>query len=514
MIMPMNSSSHACPARSRSGSRPEANLPGTGEISPERSHAERRAAKAWRAGAVAFIAVATGSVAVAGEARTTLPSVAGAHDLSVDFGQTQGKFRALHGVNNGPLTPRGTPNLTSYFKKAGIPISRLHDGIWSGAAVVDIPFLFPLAHLDPADPANYHFARTDDYVQAVLSAGAQIVYRLGTSIEPSVRKYDIHPPRDYDRWATICVNVIRHYNEGWADGFHHNIRYWEIWNEPDNPAMWTGTPEQFYRLYAVTAQAIKRQDATLKVGGPGVTGKPEFVQGFLNYCREQSAPVDFFSWHTYSPNPLHLKQKAEQMRRTLDEHGFKAAESHLNEWHYFNGNWKRMLEPEYRKQLFEEVNGPAGAAFNVAALLMLQDTSVDVANYYSGDTLPFGMFDRFGVPHKTYYAFEAFGRLLATPQRLVCAGGDEKQGLVIGAGVAADRQFAQILLANFQGPASRYRITLQSFPWAGQPRVEVLSLDETHNLATVSQERLPESNLVLEVECPKRSVLLIRILPE
>ncbi|MBI4578450.1 MAG: hypothetical protein HY718_02035 [Planctomycetes bacterium] len=39
--------------------------------------------------------------------------------------------------------------------------------------------------------------------------------------------------KDFAKWAKICVNIIRHYNEGWADGFHYNIRYWEIWNEPN-----------------------------------------------------------------------------------------------------------------------------------------------------------------------------------------------------------------------------------------------------------------------------------------
>ena len=40
-----------------------------------------------------------------------------------------------------------------------------------------------------------------------------------------------------------------HYNQGWANGFHDNIRYWEFWNEADLSIFWTETPEQFYRLY-------------------------------------------------------------------------------------------------------------------------------------------------------------------------------------------------------------------------------------------------------------------------
>jgi hypothetical protein len=85
----------------------------------------------------------------------------------------------------------------------------------------------------------------------------------------------VHPPKDFDRWARVCVNIIRHYNEGWADGFRHNIRYWEIWNEPDlmpPSPMWTGTAEEYFRLYAVAAEAIKAHDSALKVGGRALAG--------------------------------------------------------------------------------------------------------------------------------------------------------------------------------------------------------------------------------------------------
>ena len=56
-----------------------------------------------------------------------------------------------------------------------------------------------------------------------------------------------------------------HYNQGWANGFHDNIRYWEFWNEPE--LFWSGTPEQFYLLYEKTARALKTCRSPLKVGG-------------------------------------------------------------------------------------------------------------------------------------------------------------------------------------------------------------------------------------------------------
>ena len=83
-----------------------------------------------------------------------------------------------------------------------------------------------------------------------------------------IRRYRIDPPKDFGKWARICEHVIRHYNEGWADGFHYGITYWEIWNEPDNGPtvarnqMWTGTAEQYYELYDVTARHLKSVSAT------------------------------------------------------------------------------------------------------------------------------------------------------------------------------------------------------------------------------------------------------------
>ena len=73
-----------------------------------------------------------------------------------------------------------------------------------------------------------------------------------------------------------CAGIVRHYNEGWAGGFRYGIRYWEIWNEPENrPVMWTGTDAQFLELYQVTARTLRAEFPTIKIGGPafGYYGK-------------------------------------------------------------------------------------------------------------------------------------------------------------------------------------------------------------------------------------------------
>ena len=149
-------------------------------------------------------------------------------------------------------------DLTAYHRELGIPYTRLHDCHWPNPDVVDFHAVFPNPGADPERADSYDFRRTDDYLQAIVNAGSRIVYRLGESIEHSRRKYYVNPPQDYERWAGICCGIIRHYNEGWAEGFRHDIRHWEIWNEPENrPAMWTGNDEDYFRLYAARPASKK-----------------------------------------------------------------------------------------------------------------------------------------------------------------------------------------------------------------------------------------------------------------
>src|SRR4026208_109760 len=100
--------------------------------------------------------------------------------------------------------------------------------------------IFRDINADPDDPKSYDFALTDEYLRSVFTAGMHVVYRLGESIEHTEAKRFVHPPADPGRWANACVGIIKHYNDLWAKGFRYGIKYWEIWNEPENrPAMWS-----------------------------------------------------------------------------------------------------------------------------------------------------------------------------------------------------------------------------------------------------------------------------------
>ena len=256
-----------------------------------------------------------------------------ARNIVVDFSTSLGKLRPLHGVNNGPFVAGyHTADMAARHKEAGFPGVRLHDCHWPNPNVVDVPSIFPLFHADADDPRNYLFAPTDRYLAAIVANGSEIVYRLGVSIEHKT-DFRIYPPDDFQKWAKICINIIRHYNDGWANGFHYNIRYYEIWNEPEGGSMWRGTRQQYFDLYRIAATALKAYNPALKIGGPVACGTDSpIVRPFLAYCRDGKVPLDFFDWHCYGDSLPEMMKHAAQARALLDEFGFKATESRCTEW--------------------------------------------------------------------------------------------------------------------------------------------------------------------------------------
>jgi hypothetical protein len=440
-------------------------------------------------------------------------------NIKVDLNQITGTLKPMHAVGQPPLT--GLSNsLFHYLTRAGIPYSRLHDvSGWMGQNLyVDIPNLFRDFDADENDPASYDFAYTDKIIEGLINAGCEPYFRLGVTIENQhlIKAYRIFPPKDFEKWARICEHVIRHYNEGWANGFHFGITYWEIWNEPDDcftnetAAMWKGTPEEFYRLYSITARHLKNCFGdTIKVGGYGNCGQYEFekdkelsgidksqeglyefvinfMHGFLKYQKETDAPIDFFSWHVYDcchPTTKKdfkiIKEHAEYTRRLLDKYGFTKAEHHLNEWNLNTDRFHR--------------DDPIGAAKTLAFMLMMQSTSVDVMCYYDAG-LGFSDYRSLlnadtGTPYRTYYAFMMFNALYRLKNSVSTVSDND----FVFALAARDNSKAVLAVANVNDYPVKLSLDLKGFEFTD---VEVLRIDE-ENRYTLTGEDIKNNTLFL-----------------
>lgn len=437
--------------------------------------------------------------------------------FNVDFSRPNGRIRPLlHGAHHGPVCFSGAFDFSENHRELGFSHIRTHDCPYDVPETVDVHAIFPVFQADVNDAGNYRFPITDDYLKAIVDTGEKIYYRLGESTEHYSRgRYWIHPPPDHDKWAKICVNIIRHYNDGWANGFHHGIEYWEIWNEPWSGSCWTGTKEEYFDLYEVTARAIKEYNTRLKVGGCGAPGTGDYGRDFIDFCSRKQLPLDFYSWHSYACRPDEYLRHAMENRRRLDASGFQKTESHLNEWNYLpSGLTDQWLEDPARvKRAFDRTTGPEGAAFNASSLIVFHDIPLDLASVGWARAEHLGLLDAFGARLKPFYAFKAFRDMLDTPRRVIAEGGRVETGLAVLAGQSEDGGSARILVSNFQHPSETMKLHVRHLPWTGRSVSRIHVLDADHNLEVIQTNDHFGSDFLINLKLPPATVVLVDIKP-
>lgn len=389
-------------------------------------------------------------------------------NLKVDFSKKVGKMKPMHACGGGPKQGGRylTFNAIEEFKDIGIPCCRLHDieGAYSMMQFVDVHNIFPDFDAEVDDPSAYNFEPTDEYLKGIKEAGADIFYRLGSSIEHFKKKLFIFPPKDYLKYAKICEHIIRHYNYGWNNGQYWEIKYWEIWNEPESASMWQGSRQEFYEFYRVVSNYLKSCFPELKIGGYSAVGfytetrenviNPwfktivPFLDGFINYITadDTKAPLDFFSWHCYAEKPEEVKSAAIFIRKYLDDHGFSNIESFLTEYNTFDSlSTCPAVIPYYGAEL-------------CATLIEAQNSPIDMLFYYD---LRLGMMNGVFTRSKDYfhaqkmhgyYALKSFGNLYRLKNQFYAEGGDDKVYIL----AASDNEKQAIMLAvrDYEGQIS------------------------------------------------------------
>lgn len=394
--------------------------------------------------------------------------------LSLDTTARPVPLRLVNGVNGAGVSGNYWLDLTPWYQRWQIPVARLHDAPFDAHNTVDLHHLFPDPTADPDDPDSYEFALTDDLLGRLRDAGIEIYFRLGESIEHQPRlMWNSQHRWDPEALARVCANVVRHYNHGWADGHAWGIRWWEFWNEPHGPKNWDGTPQELFDRYDRVAHAIKQVDPELRVGLSGFATsvlQPDSAWGQgIAELAERGVPVDFVSWHAYLPDLGTITTASRAVRAFLDDCGLTGAESHLGEWSLrpVHGDGRRTIFSAYKAQrhdhvarLTEQMQGPAGLAHTLGALLVMQSAPIDQAHYYSANTSPrWGLFDASGQPNHRGLAFDIFAQLLRS-------GGDHwpltcSDPEVVGAAVGRGKRGLRVVVANVDEEVDLARVTIE-----------------------------------------------------
>jgi len=273
----------------------------------------------------------------------------------------------------------------------------------------------------------YSFFNTDQVFDFLLSIGMRPFVELSfmpTAIAsgPDVffhYKGNVTPPRDYGEWATLIHKLVAH----WVDRYGiEEVSNWffEVWNEPNISDFWKGTQADYFKLYQYTAEAIKKVDTSLQVGGPA-TANNGWITEFINFCTDNKVPVDFISTHHYptdgfgepGDDTLTLLSKS---RRSVLRDAVIHTRSQAGSLPVYYTEWNTSADP------FDELHDmPYAAAYIIKTVMEAQGmvegysywvcSDIFEENYLS--SIPFhggfGLLNIYGIPKPAYRAFQLLG---------------------------------------------------------------------------------------------------------
>lgn len=138
------------------------------------------------------------------------------------------------------------------------------------------------------------------------------------------------PYEDYGAWERFVRKTARMSRRG-------NV-VWDIWNEPNEPHFWQGTPEQLYETYRIAENVLRQElGPDVLVGGPSTYGwRSDWLTGLLEYCRLRGCQVNVLSWHELTGSSIpaiedHLSYARAELAESSAYVGLRIQELHVNE---------------------------------------------------------------------------------------------------------------------------------------------------------------------------------------
>ena len=353
---------------------------------------------------------------------------------------------------------------------------------------------------DAQGHAHYHWEKVDRIYDALTQDGLKPFVELSfmpaalsaTPIRRNIYKYAgiSSPPKDYAKWQALVSALAAHLIDRYG---RSEVETWpfEVWNEPDNhiiPGFWSGSRDEYFRLYDYAAAGVKAADPNLKIGGPAVAFTT-FQEPFLRHITTANyatgagkTPLDFLDMHNYY-------LAASDYRPLLRRYGLGDVPIYFTEW---------GLSPVYGDTVGDTAYS-AAATVNGLFDSLDQVTSISywtASDYFeeSGDPRQlfhggFGLIGLEGLRKPRYWAYYLLHRL-GTERVETTGDGDGFGGLVKTIATRGTDGSVSILIANATqehskavGDASLARhitLTLSGLTPGKTYSIEHARVDNTH----------------------------------
>ena len=170
----------------------------------------------------------------------------------------------------------------------------------------------------------YNFQNVDALYDAILKIGMKPFVELSFMPQALASgtktifwwRANITPPKDYEKWESLIRALVRHWTERYGE---EELKQWyfEVWNEPNLDIFWSGNQANYFRLYEVTARAIKSVSTHYRVGGPATAGRG-WIRETIDFAFRNHVPLDFISTHDYGVKGMGFDEGDQQLQLIVE----------------------------------------------------------------------------------------------------------------------------------------------------------------------------------------------------
>ena len=164
--------------------------------------------------------------------------------------------------------------------------------------------------------------------------------------------FNTSPPTDYALWEEVCYEYTKHLVERYGED---TVAKWHCHchNEPDGSFWMNDLPSkefipksrEYCKLYDAFVRGVRRASKGIRVGGPALAHKLEFLDCFLSHVKESGVEMNYIALHTYGTSvgylnsgarPLatenHFKYRLDPYMEIMRKYGFENVEMIIDEW--------------------------------------------------------------------------------------------------------------------------------------------------------------------------------------
>jgi hypothetical protein len=154
------------------------------------------------------------------------------------------------------------------------------------------------ADANPA-PGEYNFSQLDSFISINQARGADIIYTLGRTPQWASTQPNAPGPYGPGQCAPPKLAAWDQYVTAVVTNAAGRIKYWELWNEAQDPQFYCGDIATMVTLAQHAYGIIKSIDPSAKVLSPAVVGSsgPTWLASFL--AAGGSSVIDIVAFHGY-----------------------------------------------------------------------------------------------------------------------------------------------------------------------------------------------------------------------